>query len=104
MLKKIAAAVAVKEIVENIAERVEQRRHPRASLASRFRLPALLAAGGGAVAWLYKNGKLAPVAEKIDKVRNSNSGVPSAPSMSPDAPAAVTGDTAKGTSSTAQNI
>lgn len=102
LIKKVAAAVAVKEIAENVMQRVEERRHPKRSFMSRLKKPALLSALGGAGAWLYKSGKLGPVAEKVNEMRGNGS--PAAPQMSPDAPAAVTGDTASGTSSTAQNV
>lgn len=107
LLKKIAAAVAVKEIAEKVAEKVEERRHPKRSAMRKFKKPALLGLVGGAGTWLYKNGKLGPIADKVNEMRGNGSRGPQhngASQMTPDAPAAVTGNTASGTSSTSQSV
>lgn len=57
MLKKVLAAVAIKEAIE----KVQEMRRPKPSLWSRVSPIALVAAIGGALFYLNKSGKLAPV-------------------------------------------
>ena len=57
LLKKILAAVAIKEGIE----KVQEMRRPKPSLMSRLSPIALIAALGGALFYLNKSGKLAPL-------------------------------------------
>lgn len=57
LLKKAVAAVAVKEAIE----KVQEMRRPKPSRWSRMAPFAIIAALGGAVFYLTKNGKLPPV-------------------------------------------
>lgn len=72
-LKKVVAAVAVKEGIE----RIQEMRRPKRSLWSRLSPMAVLAAVGGALLYLGKSGKLGPVVGQVkDKV---GSGSPQGP-------------------------
>lgn len=75
ILKKVIAAVAVKEAIE----KVQEMRRPKPSLWSRISPLALVAALGGALFYLNKSGKLGPVVEGVKgKVGSSSSnGTPS---------------------------
>lgn len=69
-LKKVVAAVAVKEVIE----KVQEMRRPKPSLWSRVSPLALLAAVGGALFFLNKSGKLSPVVGQVkDKVGGGSS-------------------------------
>lgn len=57
LLKKVLAAVAVKEAIE----KVQEMRRPKPSLWSRISPIAVVAAVGGALFYLNKNGKLSPI-------------------------------------------
>ncbi len=61
LLKKVLAAVAIKEGIEKIQEM----RRPKPSLWSRISPVAIVAALGGAVVYLKKNGKLGPVVGQV---------------------------------------
>ncbi|MDQ4125413.1 MAG: hypothetical protein M3134_07430 [Actinomycetota bacterium] len=61
MLKKVLAAVAVKEAIE----KVQEMRRPKPSLWSRMSPLAFVAAIGGALFYLNKSGKLGPVVEQV---------------------------------------
>lgn len=64
-VKKVIAAVAVKEAIE----KVQEMRRPKPSLWSRISPLAVVAAVGGALFYLNKSGKLSPVVEGVkDKV------------------------------------
>jgi uncharacterized protein GlcG (DUF336 family) len=92
LLKKVIAAVAVKEAIE----RVQEKRRPKPSLWARVSPLALVAAVGGALFYLNKSGKLAPVVggvkEKVAGGSSNGSGswdggsAPAAPSGSTTAP------------------
>lgn len=93
--KKAAAAVAVKKIVD----RVQEARQPKRSFISKIS-PAVIVAGiGGAAFWAYKNGKLDPVVEQAKSLTGQEGN-----GSYPTAPAAATGDTAMGASSTSSTI
>lgn len=65
MLKKVIAAVAVKEAIE----KVQEMRRPKPSFWSRISPLAIVAAIGGALFYLNKSGKLSPVVGGVkDKV------------------------------------
>ena len=69
LLKKVVAAVAVKEAIE----KVQEMRRPKPSLWSRISPLAFVAAIGGALFYLNKSGKLSPVVEQVKgKVGSSN--------------------------------
>lgn len=70
LLKKVVAAVAIKEGIEKIQEM----RRPKPSLWSRISPVALVAALGGALFYLNKSGKLAPILGGVkDKVGSGGS-------------------------------
>jgi len=69
MLKKIVAAVAVKEAIE----KVQEMRKPKPSLWSRMSPLAFVAAIGGALFYLGKSGKLGPVVEGVKGKTGSGS-------------------------------
>ncbi len=91
LLKKVVAAVAVKEAIE----KVQEMRRPKPSLWSRISPFALVVVVGGALFYLNKRGKLAPVVDQVkDKVGgNSSNGSTSWDEGSP-APAAPSTTTA----------
>lgn len=60
-LKKVVAAVAVKEVIE----KVQEMRRPKPSLWSRISPFAIVAALGGALFYLNKSGKLGPVIDQV---------------------------------------
>jgi hypothetical protein len=60
-VKKVVAAVAVKEAIE----KVQEMRRPKPSVWSRLAPFALLAAIGGALFYLNKSGKLSPVVDQV---------------------------------------
>lgn len=71
IVKKVLAAVAVKEAIE----KVQEMRRPKPSLWSRISPLAFVAAIGGALFYLNKSGKLAPMVEQVKgKAGGSSSG------------------------------
>jgi hypothetical protein len=69
LLKKVAGAWAIKEAVEY----VQDRRQPKRSVFSKLSSVLVLGAIGGAGYYLYKNGKLGPLVDKVDELRSSSS-------------------------------
>ena len=61
LVKKVVAAVAIKEAIE----KVQEMRRPKPSLWSRLSPLAFVAAIGGAVFYLNKTGKLGPVVDQV---------------------------------------
>lgn len=61
IVKKVLAAVAVKEAIE----KVQEMRRPKPSLWSRISPLAFVAAIGGALFYLNKTGKLGPVVDQV---------------------------------------
>lgn len=61
IVKKVLAAVAVKEAIE----KVQEMRRPKPSLWSRISPLAFVAAIGGALFYLNKSGKLGPVVDQV---------------------------------------
>jgi hypothetical protein len=61
LVKKVVAAVAVKEAIE----KVQEMRRPKPSLWSRVSPFALVAALGGALFYLNKSGKLGPMLDGV---------------------------------------
>ena len=70
LLKKVIAAVAVKEAIE----KVQERRRPKPSLWSRISPLAFVAAIGGALYYLNKTGKLSPVVDQMKGKTGSGNG------------------------------
>jgi hypothetical protein len=60
IVKRVLAALAIKEVID----RVQEARKPKRSLFGRLGSPLVLAALGGSIFYLYKNGKLDPVIEQ----------------------------------------
>ncbi|HEX2058382.1 MAG TPA: hypothetical protein VHI71_08435 [Actinomycetota bacterium] len=96
LVKKVVAAVAIKEAIE----KVQEMRRPKRSLWSRVSPLAFVAAAGGALFYLAKSGKLGPVVSGVkDKVGPGSSSngsaawdggtAPSAPSSSTPTPTTV---------------
>lgn len=80
MLKKVIAAVAIKEGIE----KVQEMRRPKPSLWSRISPLALVVAIGGVIFYLNKSGKLSPVIGGVkEKVGGSSNGSGSWDSGSP---------------------
>lgn len=61
LVKKVVAAVAIKEAIE----KVQEMRRPKPSLWSRLAPLAFVAAIGGAIFYLNKSGKLGPVVDQV---------------------------------------
>lgn len=70
LLKKVIAAVAVKEVIE----KVQEKRRPKPSPWSRISPLAVVAAIGGALFYLNKNGKLGPVVDQVKGKAGSGNG------------------------------
>ncbi len=100
LLKKVLAAVAVKEGIEKIQEM----RNPKPSLMDRLGGPLKALTLGGGLFYLYKSGRLAPVVDKAKGLMGggSDAGVSSENTWS--APAATNGSTTSGTVSTSTTI
>lgn len=82
LVKKAAAALAIKEIVD----RVQEARRPKQNFAARNKGKALwagLLAGG---AYLYKSGKMGPLVDKAKSLAGSPSGASSDPAAYPTGP------------------
>jgi hypothetical protein len=89
MLKKVLAAVAIKEGIE----KVQEMRRPKPSLWSRISPVVLVAALGGALFYLNKSGKLGPL---MGQVKDKAGGGSSNGSGAWDAASAATSPTATG--------
>lgn len=61
LVKKVVAAVAIKEAIE----KVQEMRRPKPSLWSRLSPLAFVAAIGGAIFYLNRTGKLGPVVDQV---------------------------------------
>lgn len=83
MLKKVLAAVAIKEGIE----KVQEMRRPKPSLMSRLSPFAIVAALGGALFYLNKSGKLAQLTGGA-KDKATPSGSNGSGTWTPAAPAA----------------
>ena len=70
LLKKVVAAVAIKEGIE----KVQEMRHPKPSLWSRLSTPLMLLGIGGGTYYLYKSGRLTPVVEQAKALLGSDEG------------------------------
>lgn len=87
LVKKAAAALALKEIVD----RVQEARRPKRSFVARNKGKALWAALLGGGAYLYKKGKLDPVIEQAKSLTGSGSAgepaaYPTGPTLETDGP------------------
>ena len=81
IVKKIAAAFAIKEVIE----RVQESRRPKRSFVSRNKGKVLWLGLLGGAAYLYKNGKLQPMVEQA-KGLTGRSGDPYEPAAYPTGP------------------
>ena len=70
LLKKVLAALAIKEGFEKIQEM----RNPRPSLMARITRPLMMLGAGGGAYWLYKTGKLQPLVDQAKSMTGSGSG------------------------------
>ena len=67
LLKKVLAAVAIKEGIEKIQEM----RNPKPSFLARITRPLLMLGAGGGAFWLYKTGKLQPLVNQAKSMTGS---------------------------------
>ena len=96
MLKKVIAALAIKEGIE----KVQEMRNPKPSLMSRLSRPLLMLTAGGGAYWLYKTGKLQPLVEQGKSMMGSGSSSDIGTTQTYSAPAGSNGATTAGTVST----
>lgn len=97
MLKKVLAALAIKEGYEKIQEM----RSPKPSLWSRISRPLMMLGAGGGAYWLYKNGKLQPL---VDKAKDMTGSGDSESTQSFTAPTGANGATTSGSVTTSSTI
>jgi len=104
ILKKILAALAVKEVFE----RVQEARNPKPSFGSRIAKPLTFAGLLGGAAFLYRSGRLRPLVEQakglVGKGKTSDSSHSSDGNGTWTAPAGTSGTTSVGTSSTSTSV
>lgn len=100
-MKRIAAALAVKEGIE----RIQEARRPKKSRARGFAKLLTVVGIGGAIAYLYRSGKLEPM---LDQAKGAIGGGDSGGGeMGPagwSAPAASAGTTTAGATSTSSSV
>lgn len=82
IIKKAAAALAIKEVVE----RVQEARRPKKSFVGRNKGKALWAALLGGGAYLYKSGKIGPLVDQAKSLAGRPSGSSSEPGAYPSGP------------------
>ena len=99
-VKRIAAALAIKEGIE----RVQEMRQPKRSIWSRMTKPLGLLALGGGGWYLYKSGKLDPLMGQAKEMMGDSSNGSSYTSSEWTAPAATSGTTSVGASSTSSTV
>jgi hypothetical protein len=68
IVKRVLGALAIKEVID----RVQEARRPKKRLIGRLGSPLMLAALGGGIFYLYKNGKLDPVIEQGKNLLGQN--------------------------------
>lgn len=91
LLKKVLAALAIKEGFE----KVQEMRNPKPSMASRFGGVLKFGAIGGGLFYLYKSGRLAPVVDKAKGLMGGGSD-PVSSENTWSAPTATNGSTTSG--------
>jgi hypothetical protein len=96
LLKKVLAAVAIKEGIE----KVQEMRRPKPSLWSRLSSPLLLLGLGSGAYYLYKSGRLTPVVDQAKALMGGDNGSTEGWT----APAATNGATSAGTASTSTTL
>jgi hypothetical protein len=102
-IKRIVAALAIREGIE----RVQEMRQPKRSFFQRMSRPLLFSALGGGVFYLYKNGKLEPMVDQAKQLMGQDSNGQSEAFSSEStwsAPAATTGTTSVGAASTPSSL
>lgn len=103
-VKRIAAALAIREGIE----RVQEMRQPKKSFLQRMAKPLALGATAGGLFYLYRQGKLEPVVNQAKEMLGQETNGHGKHSMGAEgawtAPAATTGDTTVGAASTTSNI
>lgn len=97
LLKKVLAALAIKEGFEKIQEM----RQPKPSLMSRIMRPVLMLGAGGGAYWLYKTGKLQPL---VDQAKSMTGSGDSDATESFNMPGTTNGATTSGATSTSTTI
>lgn len=82
IVKKAAAALAIKEIVD----RVQEARQPKKSFIGRNKGKALWAALIGGGAYLYKTGRIGPLVDQAKSLAGRGTGSSSEPAAYPTGP------------------
>jgi hypothetical protein len=100
LLKKVLAALAIKEGFE----KVQEMRNPKPSLGSRLGGPLTMLGIGGGLYYLYKSGRLAPVVDKAKSLMGGSSDASVSSEHTWSAPPATNGSTTSGTVSTSTSI
>lgn len=100
LLKKVIAAVAVKEGIEKIQEM----RAPKPTVRDRVGGPLKMLTLGGGLFYLYKSGRLTPWVDKAKGLMGARSDSPVSSEDTWSAPAATNGSTTSGTVSTSTTI
>lgn len=91
LLKKVLAALAIKEGIE----KVQEMRNPKPSMGERLGGLLKVGAVGGGLFYLYKSGRLAPVVDKAKGLMGGNEPVSSEHTWT--APTGTNGSTTSGT-------
>jgi hypothetical protein len=93
LLKKVLAALAIKEGFE----KVQEMRNPKPSLGERLGGPLKMLTIGGGLYYLYKSGRLASVVDKAKGLMGGSSDAPVSGEHTWSAPAPTNGSTTSGT-------
>lgn len=99
LLKKVLAAVAIKEGIEKIQEM----RNPKPSFMARITRPLMMLGAGGGAFWLYKTGKLQPLVNQAKSMTGSGSSSTES-TQSYSTPAGTNGATTSGAVSTSSTL
>ena len=94
LVKKVLAALAIKEGIEKIQEM----RRPKPSLASRLKRPSLLLVLAGGAVYLQQTGKLGPLLQKAKGLSGSSG------SLENSAPSGSNGSTPLAGSTTSSSV
>ena len=100
LLKKVLAAVAIKEGIEKIQEM----RNPRPSFMARITRPLMMLGAGGGAFWLYKTGKLTPLVEQAKSLTGKGSSEGNESTQSFTAPGGTNGATTSGAVSSSTTL
>ena len=96
LLKKVLAALAIKEGIEKIQEM----RNPKPSFLARITRPLMMLGAGSGAFWLYKTGKLQPLVNQAKSMTGSGS----ESTQTFTSPAGTNGATTSGSVSTSSTL